>query len=226
MPTDALSATAASPAAPAESSAVSGLADDFDNFLALLTTQLANQDPLSPMDADQFTQQLVQFTGVEQTIQTNTMLEALVGLARSEQFARGLDYVGAEVEAEGATVHLGADRLANFHYSLEEPAAAVQIDLLDERGNLVHRMAGDPGAGSHSVAWDGVDADGNELPEGLYQMEVRAIDAAGQPVPVSTRISGVVDAVEPREDRLLLSVDGVLVAQESITRIGRPDGDS
>lgn len=224
MQSEALSPAPASPTNGASSS-VTGLAENFDSFLKLLTTQLSNQDPLSPMDANQFTEQLVQFTGVEQAIKTNTMLENLVGLVRTDQLARGLDYVGAEVEAEGAAVQLGADRGATFHYEIEERAAAVQVDILDERGNLVHRAAGETGAGQHTVPWDGTDAQGNRLPEGLYRMEVSAVDAAGRPVPVSTQISGTVDGVETRGDRLLLSVDGVLVDQESITRISRPQAE-
>src|SRR5512132_470358 len=76
-----------------------GLADDFDSFLQLLTTQLKHQDPLSPMDANQFTQQLVQFSSVEQAIKTNDVLGQLLSLVRSDQIGRSLDYLGAEVEA-------------------------------------------------------------------------------------------------------------------------------
>ena len=61
-------------------SAKTGLAEDFAQFLTLLTVQLQNQDPLSPMDTTEFTNQLVAFTGVEQQINTNQKLDSLVAM--------------------------------------------------------------------------------------------------------------------------------------------------
>ncbi len=56
------------------------LADDMQQFLTLLTTQLQNQDPLSPMDSTEFTNQLVQFSQVEQQITSNQKLDSLLAL--------------------------------------------------------------------------------------------------------------------------------------------------
>jgi flagellar hook protein FlgE len=84
-----------------------GLADNFDSFLKLLTAQLKSQDPLSPLDANQFTQQLVEFSGVEQALKTNDTLTQLVALVRSDQIARSIDYLGAQVETKGQTITLG-----------------------------------------------------------------------------------------------------------------------
>jgi len=75
----------------ASSSAFSSLTTNFDTFLTLLTTQLRNQDPLDPLDTEQFTQQLVQFAGVEQSIQTNSNLETLIALQSSTYRAGALD---------------------------------------------------------------------------------------------------------------------------------------
>ena len=104
-----------------------GLADNFDSFLQLLTAQLKAQDPLSPLDANQFTQQLVQFSGVEQAIKTNEALGQLVALVQGDQLTRSLDYIGAEVEAEGGTIQLGAGAPATVGYELAEQADRVRI---------------------------------------------------------------------------------------------------
>jgi flagellar basal-body rod modification protein FlgD len=218
-----INASAASPVA-ASSAARDriGLADDFDSFLLLLTTQLKNQDPLSPLDANQFTEQLVQFTAVEQAIKSNDMLGQLLAVIRGDQIARSVDYIGAEVEAAGQTVQLGAGGTAQVHYRLDQTAAHVRIDIYDSGGRLVASQVGDAGLGRHSVAWDGRSQSGAPLPDGLYRVDVVASDAAGKAVPVTTTVRGVVDGVEIDGDRLLLSIDGVLMPLESITAIYRP----
>ncbi len=199
-----------------------GLADNFDNFLKLLTTQLQSQDPLSPLDATKFTEQLVQFTGVEQAIKTNDVLGQLVALVRADQMARAVDYLGAEVEAEGQTVRLDADGPATVRYRLDQTAAEVVIDIYDKAGRLVGNRQGQASSGVHDVRWDGRDQSGAQLPEGLYRVEVRASDAGGAPVPVSTTIAGTVDGIEMLGERLMLSIDGVLLPRDAITTIRRP----
>ena len=221
--------TATSPAATAAAAAVAssrvGLADDFDSFLQLLTAQLKAQDPLSPLDANQFTQQLVQFSGVEQAIKTNEALGQLVALIRGDQLARSLDYLGAEVVAASQTLHLGSTGSAQASYLLAQSAAQLRIDIYDSAGGLVASQAGPAAAGSHAIAWDGRAPNGARLPAGDYRFEVVASDAAGQRLPVTTNIRGQVDGVEIDGERLLLSVDGVLLPADSVSAIYRPQVD-
>jgi flagellar basal-body rod modification protein FlgD len=198
-----------------------GLADNFDSFLKLLTAQLKAQDPLSPLDANQFTQQLVQFSGVEQAIRTNQALGQLVALVQGDQLTRSLDYLGAEVEAQASTVPLGAGATAQLSYQLATAADRVQIEIYNASGQLVATEGGTTTAGSHNVPWDGRGASGAALPEGLYRFNVVASDAAGEPVPVTTSIRGVVDGVEIDGDLLLLSVAGVLMPTDAISAIYR-----
>lgn len=199
-----------------------GLADNFDNFLQLLTTQLQSQDPLAPLNATQFTEQLVQFTGVEQAIKTNDVLAQLISLVRTDQIGRAVDYLGAEVTAAGNTVRLGADGPTDVHYRLDAPAAGVVISIQDQAGRVVRTQAGQTSPGMHSVPWDGRDQAGRRLPEGLYQIEVAASTAAGDPVPVSTTFGGIVDGVELAGERLMLSVGGLLLPLDAVTSIRRP----
>jgi flagellar basal-body rod modification protein FlgD len=203
-----------------------GLADNFDNFLKLLTTQLENQDPLSPLDATQFTEQLVQFTGVEQAIRTNDALGQLITLVRADQIARAVDYLGAEVEAAAQTVRLSGADAATVRYRLDQPATKVVISVYDQAGRLVRTVEGEASPGVHAVPWDGRDQNGARLQDGLYRVEVAAGDAAGGAVPVSTTIAGIVDGVEVQGERLMLSVAGVLLPLEAITTIRRPAADA
>lgn len=202
-----------------------GLADDFDSFLQLLTAQLKAQDPLSPLDANQFTQQLVQFSGVEQAIKTNQALGQLVALMQGDQITRSLDYLGAEVTAEASTVQLGGSAPAQLSYTLGGSTQRVQIEIYDEAGRLVALEEGATSGGSHSVPWDGRAASGAALPDGLYSFNVVAMDAAGEAVPATTSIRGVVDGVELDGERLLLSVAGVLIPSTSISAIYRRQAD-
>lgn len=207
----------AATAIPRSSDAAIGLAENFDSFLKLLTTQLTNQDPLQPMDANEFTAQLVQFSGVEQSIKTNRVLEELVGLARADQFARAAAYVGRQVTVDTAALRLDAGGAAEAFYRLADPAASVTFRIRDESGRVVFEGAGDGRAGSHTVPWNGLDQQGQRLPAGLYRVEVQATDGAGQPLDVETSISGTVDGVEINgAGRLMLSVDGVLVPSDAL----------
>jgi flagellar basal-body rod modification protein FlgD len=219
-----IAATTSATAAPAGGRI--GLADNFDGFLKLLTTQLQSQDPLSPLDATQFTEQLVQFTGVEQAIKTNDVLNQLVALVRADQISRAVGYIGAEVEAKGQTVRLDADGPAKVRYRLDQPAAEVTISIYNEAGRLVGTRQGKAIAGVHEVPWDGRDQNGAKLPEGLYRVDVVAKNAAGAPVPASTTVAGIVDGVELLGERVMLSVDGVLLPLDALATIRRPTADA
>src|ERR1700709_927456 len=85
------------------STADTTLAVTFQTFLTLLTTQLQNQNPLDPLDTNQFTQQLVQFAGVEQQLKSNEQLKALIAMEKSTQSTNALIYVGNTVAVDGST---------------------------------------------------------------------------------------------------------------------------
>ena len=70
------------------------LANNLDNFLTILTTQLQYQDPLSPMETSEFTNQLVMFTGVEQQVQQNQNLEKLIALQSNNLAISAVTYIG------------------------------------------------------------------------------------------------------------------------------------
>src|SRR3954469_16154064 len=85
------------------SSTGSTIAGNFQSFLTLLTTQLKNQNPLDPLDTNQFTQQLVQFAGVEQQLRTNDQLSNLVSMQQTTQATQALDFVGKNAVVDGST---------------------------------------------------------------------------------------------------------------------------
>lgn len=205
-----------------DKSSVARLADNFDDFLKLLTTQLQNQDPTSPMDADQFTQQLVQFSGVEQQIKSNQTLDELSSLMQADQLSRSVSYLGAEVEAEGSVFGLGDDGEATLSYELERPASSVLVRVSDDLGRTLALKSGEVTTGRQSVDWDGRGDNGVQYTDGPFTFEIIAQDTLGEPIDAKTIISGIVEGVEMEGNQTLLSIDGVPMSLNLIHSIRQP----
>ncbi len=197
------------------------LAENFDTFLTLLTTQLKNQDPLSPMDSNQFTQQLVQMTGVEQQLMTNDLLRQLVGNTGSG-ISAAVSLIGKEVRAVSDTAKL-SDGEARWTYRLDRAAADVKLEVLDANGRVVHAAAPtDNAAGDHKFAWNGKGANGTALPDGLYSLRISARDGSGTPVSFTTYVEGPVTGVQQANGTTLLTINGGPVPWDRVTTINQP----
>ena len=191
--------------------ATADLADNFDTFLVLLTEQLKNQDPLDPLKSEQFVQQLVQFSSVEQQIASNESLEALLALQQSDAQLKALDFIGKEATVNTRFNFL-KDGEATWEYGLAQEADTVEILIFDEDGKQVRRLEGEKGEGVHEVTWDGKDEAGNALPEGVYEIEIVAKDADKDPIDYATRITHRVTGVEMSGGQAQVSfADGELV---------------
>jgi flagellar basal-body rod modification protein FlgD len=194
------------------------LSGDYTSFLKLLTAQLQNQDPLKPMDTKDFTQQLVQFAGVEQSIATNKNLENLITLQQASQNAQATSYIGRTVESIGDTQPL-KDGKATYGYAFDGTPTNVQIFIADKNGNTVFQTTGETGAGSHSFAWDGKDMNGLQAPDGDYKIRISATDAAGNNVKTSTSVNLTIDAVEMHTQGAVLLSGKQVVNVSDIIRI-------
>ena len=107
------------------------LGSDLNRFLTLLVTQLQNQDPLDPLDTNEFTAQLVQFAGVEQQIQNNANLETLIDIGRASEVAAIVNVIGKRIEAGGTMLALNAGK-AEAAYTLSEAAAETKLTVTDD----------------------------------------------------------------------------------------------
>jgi flagellar basal-body rod modification protein FlgD len=197
------------------------LAENFDTFLSLLTTQLKNQDPLSPMDANQFTQQIVQMTGVEQQLLTNDLLQKLVS-----NTAGGLDtalgLIGKQVRAVTTDAALTNGK-AEWVYKLDSDAADVKLEVLDSRGQVVSATAlADVKAGDHDFTWNGKNALGQTLPDGTYTLRVSAKSATGETVTGSIFIEGVVSGVEQVDGQTMLTINGSRALWSTVNAVHLP----
>ena len=183
------------------------LAGNFQTFLTLLTTQLQNQNPLDPLDTNQFTQQLVQFASVEQQLKTNSQLTSLVSLQQTAQSTQALGFVGKTAVVDGSTAALTN---ASATWNLSVPTNSnVNISITNSTGQTVFTGDYSVAAGNNlPFTWDGKGNDGAQWPDGSYKLTATAADSVGNPVAVSTQIQGVVDSVDLTQSPPLLSING------------------
>lgn len=196
----------------------STIADNFDTFLSILTTQLKNQNPLDPLDTNQFTQQLVQFTGVEQQLKTNDFLEALLLNTQNGFRADAVSYIGKQVTASGETAEL-KDGGAYWAYNAQASVANATVTIKDAAGNTVYTEAGSLNSGPGSFLWDGMGTDGNKKPDGVYTIDIKGTDLSGKQVTVSTSSVGIVTAVDFSGDEPMLTVGKNKVALSDVTDV-------
>ena len=195
------------------------MADSYESFMSLLTAQIKNQDPLSPMDSTQFTQQLVQMTGVEQQLLTNDLLEKLVSNTGSG-IQTSVSLLGRDVRALNSTAKLTAGK-AEWGYKLDRDALDVSVEIVDESGKTVQVIKPTENkAGDHTITWDGKDRTGQQLPNGgTYTLRVTAKDAVGAAVSVTNFVQGLVTGVEQVDGQTLITVNGVRVSWDKVTSI-------
>jgi flagellar basal-body rod modification protein FlgD len=194
------------------------LSENYTAFLKLLTAQLQNQDPLKPMDTKDFTQQLVQFAGVEQSIAVNKNLENLIQLQQAGQTAQATAYIGRTVQVLGDSQEL-TDGKATWGYKLEGTAAKTDIFIFNSSGTLVHQAVGNTASGEHEFAWDGKDMNGITMPAGEYTMRVSAKDAAGTSVKATTTVNLRVTGVEFTGDGPRLVSGKTQIEMSDIVRV-------
>jgi len=182
------------------------IASNFTEFLQLLTTQLQNQDPLSPMDTNQFTQQLVEFAQVEQQMKSNDSLSTLVTLQQSAQTTQALALVGATVVVNGSTAQL-TNGQASWTVNATKPATAT-VAIADSTGRNAFTGTYTVNSGAQTFAWDGRGNDGTLWPDGTYTLTATGTDASGQSTAISTQIQAVVNSVDLTQSPPLLSING------------------
>ena len=195
------------------------LAGDFETFLSLLTTQLQQQDPLSPMDAEKFTSQLVQFSAVEQSIEMNRQLSELVGLMSADTTSAALSYLGHEVEVEGGAIRLGDTGSAEFSIDVPFEADSVALTILDENGKAVRSLDAPQIPGNHRLSWDGFSNTGQPLPAGRYQVVGEAIAGDGSALSITVHGGGLVEGIETIDGEQMLIVDGTPFAIDDVRSV-------
>jgi flagellar basal-body rod modification protein FlgD len=201
--------------------ASTGLADNFDTFLTLLTAQLQNQDPLSPLDSTEFVGQLVQFSGVEQQIAQNKNLESLVAQSEVNSSTAAVSFIGKQAVLSSRTAPL-QNGGANWSYALDRSAAEANIVISDQEGKVVFEGTAETDQGLHEFVWDGRDNAGIQLPDGAYNIQVVAKDDAGESFAVATSITGIVTGVDFANGEPALLMGSIRVSFADILSVRQP----
>ena len=197
------------------------LADNFDTFLTLLTTQLKNQDPLDPLKSNEFTQQLVQFSSVEQAIATNKNLESLLSLIANTTAQDTVSLIGKEIEAYGAAADL-KDGNVEWTYNLADNAADTTMIVTDSVGRTVYSETVNGRRGANTFAWNGQTSAGTPAPDGTYLLKVVANTADGEPVAASTFTKGLVTSVDFSSGQAVLKIGSRSVSLSDVVRVSAP----
>jgi flagellar basal-body rod modification protein FlgD len=184
------------------------IAGNFQSFLTLLTTQLQNQNPLDPLDTNQFTQQLVEFAGVQQQLNTNSSLSTLVSLQQTAQSTQALSFVGKTAVVSGDTTTLSN---SSATWELNVPANSnVTLNITNSTGQTVYtKTFSSVTAGNNQpFTWNGQGTDGTQLPDGQYKLTATGTDGSGNSVGITTEVVGVVSSVDLTQSPPLLSIGG------------------
>src|SRR5262245_11475990 len=167
------------------------LANNFQTFLTLLTTQLKNQNPLDPLDTNQFTQQLVQFAGVEQQIKQNEQLTTLISIEKSAQATTALAYVGQTVAVDGQNAAL-TNGSGTWSFQVPKTVNAA-VTIKSATGQTVYSGNFTMNPGTQNFQWDGRGNTGTLWPDGNYTISITGKDASGQTVAIPSEVQGTVD---------------------------------
>lgn len=195
------------------------LTADFNAFLKMLTTQLQNQDPLKPMDATQFTQQLVTFSQVEQQIQQTGKLQAMLDRMAASDLANAAAFVGRYVELskpEAPLTGVGA----SWTYELAAPSGSTSLEIVDKDGRSVKTLTGETRAGPHHLAWDGLSEDGTPMPNGVYTLKVTAQTSSGTKVQASAYGQGFVESAGMAAGSPVLNMGDMTIPLTQLREVG------
>ncbi len=214
----AAASTPAPGAAQTIATAQKSLASDQQTFFTLLTAQLRNQDPLSPLDTNQFTQQLVAMTGVQQQIVGNQLLQQLVDSRTG--LGDPVNLIGKTVTADTPNAQLTAGK-ADWVYALDSAASKVQLEVLDANNQLVwSAVAGPVAAGEQTLSWNGKDALGNQRADGgNYHLKVTAMDPSGAPVASKVYQRGLATSIIQDQGQAFVTIGGVKVPTSAVTTV-------
>ncbi len=191
-----------------------------DDFLKLLVAQLQAQDPLEPMDAQDFSAQLAQFSALEQMTNVNVNLEKIQKFEAALANASAINLIGKTVNAPGNTIDHQQGQSETLAYTLEGDADTVLVEIFDQNGSPVRSLGfSDQGAGTQSVVWNGRDILGNPLAAGAYTFRIEALDESGNSVSAVTFAEGRVTDVIIDGDQSFVIVNGEKLSVSDITRI-------
>ena len=196
---------------------LASLSSNFGNFLGMLMTQLKNQDPSSPMDANQFTSELVQFSSVEQQINTNTNLTQLIQLTQAADVSQSSAIIGKQVTVQSTQIALqNGTGMINFNAPAAEP---VSITVQGATGNTLRQVTANAVQGTNTWSWDGADSSGKTLPDGAYTITVAGGPAGAPATAVPFTVVGTATGVTTANNTVNLQMGALTVPFSAVNSV-------
>jgi len=178
-----------------------------EDFLRILTEQLKHQDPFNSMDPSQMIGQLSQFSMLEQLTNMNAAMTSGLSALTLQTAASAVSYIGKTVLAAGQTLSVKQGAATKASYNLPKDAKTLQATIYDKSGALVRTIdLGAKGAGSHEFVWDGKDAKGKVVPDGIYSVAFNGTDGKGDKLAPSATVSGEVSGVAVKNGSIVLTL--------------------
>ncbi|WP_319469079.1 flagellar hook assembly protein FlgD [uncultured Pseudodesulfovibrio sp.] len=201
---------------------------DQDSFLTILVAQLTHQDPLSPMEDQDMTGQLAQFSSLEQLTNINNNIKGLSTSMQQTDMLSAVSFIGKEVKAEGYKISMNEGNASTIYYGFGEPVSKIMMNIYDDDGAIVRTVElGSKEAGTYQYEWDGRNEAGTKLPDGTYGIGILGQDKDGKSVMIQTEISGRVDAVVNESGTQYLRLqDGRFISFANIKEVVDPGAES
>jgi len=195
---------------------------DFNLFLKLLTTQAQNQDPLNPTDATQYTQQLAQFSQVEQSLQQTNTLKDILSRFSTQDLSSAANLIGREATFDSNTVGLTSKNPARWTYSNSGMTGPLTATIKDAGGRTVSTQTIDDDSGTGEVTWTGTKSDGSQAADGAYTLTVKGQDSGGVSVSATINAIGTVGDVQSKNNVVTVGINGAQLPLSSLIRLTSP----
>jgi len=195
---------------------------DKEAFLKLFLAQIEHQDPLNPLDTDELTSQLAQFSQVEQLVNLSEEAEGIKELVSSSLFTAAVSLIGKEVKAQGEKVYLQGDGATAIRMEVPQGTERVTITIYNEALQRVRTVVLRPESTELTYRWDGKGDSGMAMPDGLYYFQVEGVDGAGNPVGVNAYVEGKVTGIEGAGGDYYALLEGLPVPLSSILSVREP----
>lgn len=195
---------------------------EYTQFLQMLTTEMQNQDPTSPMDTNQFTQQLVSFSQLEQQLQTNQNLTTMINNQTSSSAGTALGYLGHTVMATGDAFQYSGSGDVSLNYTLPSAASTATLTVTNSSGATVGTYtipSSDLNSGLNTLSFDGTLDNGTDLSSGDYTYSISATDVNGNAVTATTYTSGVVTGLDTISGTPTLHLGNLTVPASSVVEV-------
>jgi flagellar basal-body rod modification protein FlgD len=209
--------TSSTPSGTAANNSLANLDSNFSDFLNMLMTQLQNQDPTTPMDANQFTSELVQFSSVEQQIQTNQSLTQLIQLTQGDEVIQGSAIVGKSITVQSTQMALqNGEAAANI---TAPTAGTVNLAISNSSGVVVYNGQMKAQAGNNTWTWNGTGNAGQTLPDGVYTLVPTMAGSGTASTTLPFTVTGTVTGLQSSGSTVKLQLGALSVPFSAISSL-------